>query len=304
VLAAAIAARDRVLVYRPRVSSRTRLVWRDRTGAHAETIALPDGAYRHLALSHDGTMLTVERDALDDASGVWLIDGRRNQNRRLGAGQMSAWTYDDSRVVLSNVRPDGWRLDMRTVAADSIAEPLVSGFQPFVKRIRDVTRHGLLFQCEIAGESWLYYWSFAGGETLRELPVTPRRASHARVSPDERWLAFSATDAGETHVYVTRFPGLGETTRISTFEGTDPQWRSDGRELYYVTPDRSLMAVSVTTGDELAHGAPIPLFHAPLDARSLEIGSAYAPAPDGQRFLVAEVVENDEPRLRVTLNWS
>jgi hypothetical protein len=303
VCAGALAACDRTLVYRPRVSAQTRLVWRDRTGAHRETIALPEGAYRHLALSHDGTMLTVERDALDAASGLWLIDRRRDQTRRLGAGHISAWTRDDSRVVYSNVRGDGWRVYMKTVAADAEAEPLVTGGHPFVKRIRDVTRDGLLFQCEVAGNAALYYWPFSGNDPPQALPVIPQHPSHARVSPDERWLAFSATDAGEMHVYVTRFPDLDETVRVSTSEGTDPQWRSDGRELYYVTLDRTLMAVSATPGDTLELGTPVPLFHVPLDPRSLELSSAYAPAPDGQRFIVAEVVGQDEPRLHVAWNW-
>jgi DNA-binding winged helix-turn-helix (wHTH) protein len=300
--ASAVTACDRVLVYRPRVSARTRLVWRDRTGAHEETIALPEGAYRHLALSHDGTMLTVERDALDDASGLWLIDRPRNQNRRLGAGQMSAWTPDDGRILYSNVRPEGWRIDMKRVAADTEAQALVAGPHPFVKRIRDVTRNGLLFQCEIAGDSWLYYWPFTGGEP-QELPLPVRRPGHARVSPDERWLAFSATDAGETHIYVTAFPDLGETVRVSTSQGTDPQWRGDGRELYYVTLTQTLMAVTVTATDTLTFGSPVPLFHVTLDRRSLELSSAYAPAPDGQRFIVAEANDREEPRLRVRLNW-
>jgi hypothetical protein len=123
------------------------------------------------------------------------------------------------------------------------------------------------------------------------------------VSPDERWLAFSATDAGETHVYIARFPDLGETVRISTFPGTDPQWRSDGLELYYVTLSRTLMAVSVTARDTLEFGPPVPLFHVPLDPRSLKLSSAYAPAPDGQRFIVAEVADQEESRLHVRLNW-
>lgn len=91
---------------------------------------------------------------------------------------------------------------------------------------------------------------------------------------------------------------------MSTFAGTDPQWRSDGRELYDVTMDRTLMAVSVKTGDKLELGTPIPLFHVPLDPRSLALSSAYAPSPDGQRFIVAEVADQEAPRLRVTLDWA
>jgi DNA-binding winged helix-turn-helix (wHTH) protein/Tol biopolymer transport system component len=301
--AGALAAGDRVLVYRPRMSALTRLVWRDRAGTLDETIDLPDGAYRHLALSHDATMLTVEREGHDEASGLWLIDRRRMQNRRLGEGNVSAWTKDDSGVVYSSVRADGWNVDMRTVAGGAEPKTLVAGGPPFVKRIRDVTLDGLVFQCELAGQSSLWYAPFNGAEPPRMLPVAPEYATHARVSPDGRWLAYAATEAGETHVYVARFEDLGGTVRVSTSEGTDPQWRSDGRELYYVTRDRTLMAVSVTAGEAFESSTPAPLFHVPFDPRSVALGSAYAPAPDGLRFMVVEVVDQEEPRLLVTLNW-
>lgn len=120
-----------------------------------------------------------------------------------------------------------------------------------------------------------------------------------RMSPDERWLAFSATDAGETHVYVATFPNLDRTVRISTSQGADPH----GRELYYVTLDRTLMAVNVEIGESLEVGAPVPLFNAPLDPRSLASSSAYAPAADGQRFLLAEAADQEAPRLHVRMSW-
>src|SRR5690606_4649422 len=155
----------------------------------------------------------------------------RNQNRRLGVGHTCAWTRDDSRVVYADVRPEGWRVYMKQVAADTAAEPVVAGSYPFVKRVRDVAGNGLLFQCAIAGGARLYYSPLTGGEEPTELRVAYADPVHARVSPNEQWLAFSATDAGETHVFVTRFPDLGETVRVSTLPGADPQWRRDGREL-------------------------------------------------------------------------
>jgi hypothetical protein len=111
------------------------------------------------------------------------------------------------------------------------------------------------------------------------------------------------TDAGVTEVYVTAFPEPTERWPISTGGGSDPQWRRDGRELYYIASDQTLMAVSVETDPAFVAGTSEPLFRASFDGPSLAFGSAFAPSPDGQQFLVAEAIRDDEPRLIATLNW-
>ena len=58
-----------------------------------------------------------------------------------------------------------------------------------------------------------------------------------------RWLAFTSNVTGESQVYVTSFPVPGEHLRISRNGGSDPQWRDDGRELYYVSTDQTFIAV-------------------------------------------------------------
>jgi Tol biopolymer transport system component len=134
------------------------------------------------------------------------------------------------------------------------------------------------------------------------LPIGGEK-NHARVSPDGRWLAYDSTEAGVQEVYVTAFPEPSERWPISTGGGSDPQWRGDGRELYFIAPEHTLMAVSVDTATVFNAGTPEPLFRAPFDSTSLAFGPAYAPAPDGERFLVAEVIGDDEPHLVATLNW-
>src|SRR5260370_6415618 len=49
----------------------------------------------------------------------------------------------------------------------------------------------------------------------------------------------------KNEIYVTAFPEPLGSTRISTDGGVQPEWRRDGRELFYRTPDRKLMAVPV-----------------------------------------------------------
>ena len=54
-------------------------------------------------------------------------------------------------------------------------------------------------------------------------------------------------------------PASGVKWRLSTNSGRTPQWRDDGRDLYY-TPDNKLMAVEVRLGAEVKYGTPKELF--------------------------------------------
>ena len=64
------------------------------------------------------------------------------------------------------------------------------------------------------------------------------------------------------------------------------------------------MAVPVLTGPAFGHDTPVPLFRTSFEPFSLTFGSVYTPAPDGQRLLVVETIEPDEPRLVVSMRWS
>jgi len=131
------------------------------------------------------------------------------------------------------------------------------------------------------------------------------------VSPDGRWIAYTAEGTGVPEVYVTSFPVPSTRWRISTNGGVDPQWRQDGRELYYVAGHNTLMAVPVRTGASFEFGRTQPLFPILPDTADLGgLGAIYAPAPDGQRFVVTESrsaqspVGVEEMLLTVTMNWS
>ena len=178
-------------------------------------------------------------------------------------------------------------------------EVLFEAPTPATKRIRDVTQDVVLVHDN--HDFWVLPLS-GTGQPYR-LPIEGNK-NHARVSPDGRWLAYDATAAGMREVYVTAFPDAAERWPISTGGGSDPQWRGDGRELYFIAPDHTLMAVSVDTATAFNAGAPEPLFRAPFDRTSLAFGPVYAPAPDGQRFVVAEATGDSEPHLVAMLNWT
>ncbi len=93
---------------------------------------------------------------------------------------------------------------------------------------------------------------------------TPVGEFNGRISPDGRWVAYGSNESGRIEVFVQSFPVPGNKRRISTSGGNAPMWRQDGRELYFVTEDHTLMAVSVTprSAGSLEFSSPSRLFQA------------------------------------------
>jgi hypothetical protein len=107
-------------------------------------------------------------------------------------------------------------------------------------------------------------------------------------------------------VYVDRFPDRGAKRLVSTRGGRWPRWASDGSELFYVSPDNQLMAVTVTaTSDRLEVAVPRPLF-AVRPRPSVRLDAyPYDVSPDGQRFVVNTLMEDTtSTTITLVLNWT
>jgi hypothetical protein len=91
-------------------------------------------------------------------------------------------------------------------------------------------------------------------------------------------------------------------TLISIAGGAFPRWRHDGRELFYLTPDNTLMAAAVNgQGREFQVGTVRPVF-----TRAHPSGGTYPydVSPDGQRFLDTTLLEAQESSITVVTNWT
>ena len=122
-----------------------------------------------------------------------------------------------------------------------------------------------------------------------------------RLSPDGRWLAYSATDSGRQELYVTAFPsGKGRWQRSQEGAGSPPVWRADGKELYYLGSDGILHAAVVNTkGNEFEVENSRALFA----IRFASISCPFDVSPDGQRFLFAVPPEIPSSPMVLVLNW-
>jgi hypothetical protein len=134
------------------------------------------------------------------------------------------------------------------------------------------------------------------------LTETPFNEAFPVFSPDGRWFAYVSDESGNTQVYVQPFPPTGRKFLVSRDGGTQPLWRRDGRELYFLTQDATLYGVTVVTVPEFEAGIPQRLFASP--APTFTGSRAYAVSRDGQRFLFAAVAQVSTAPLHVVLNWS
>jgi hypothetical protein len=117
-------------------------------------------------------------------------------------------------------------------------------------------------------------------------------------------VAYSSDESGKAEIYIQSFPTPGRKRVISTNGGFEPEWRKDGRELYYLAPDRKLMAVTMASSPSgVEVSIPRALFEAP-EVQPFIGRAQYAVLDNGQRFLFNARYENAEPRsINVIFNW-
>ena len=131
----------------------------------------------------------------------------------------------------------------------------------------------------------------------------PSEETCGEFSPDGRWLAYVSNESGREEVYVQAFtPSSLHSGRwqISTFGGSAPRWRRDGRELFYIASDQKLMAAPVASNGTFQAGPPKPLFQ----TRSSGF-LRYDVTANGQRFLVNTTLVDPSSSLpTVVLNWT
>ena len=141
--------------------------------------------------------------------------------------------------------------------------------------------------------------------TRRVVANTPAEETLAQFSPDGRWVAYQTNESGRFEVVVQPFPEVGGKWQVSTAGGAAPRWRADGKELYFLAPDATMMAVPVTAaGASFEAGTPVALF----PTRIVDGGTVaqnrpqYAVARDG-RFLINQPVADAGAPITLILNW-
>lgn len=290
----------------------TQLIWFDRAGKNLGPLEV-EGAYTEQQLSPDGKRIVATRG---DAAGrdLWMIDIARRTPTRFTfdpASELSpVWSPRGDTVVFASNRTGThylYKKSSRMAGGDILLSKTERGAYP-----DDWSKDGRFILYEQTGtetkfDIWILELS-AEGMPLRPPSVflqTKFDESHAQFSPDGRFVAYVSNESGRAEVYVQNFPGQDGKWQISTDGGDQPQWRRDGKELFYIAADKTLMAVSVSTGDALEAGVPVPLFKTRVPSPTISTDkNHYLVTADGQRFLVSQLEDRNTQPITVVLNWA
>ena len=122
------------------------------------------------------------------------------------------------------------------------------------------------------------------------------------LAPHGNWVAYGSFESGRSEITVASFPSFREKRQISIDGGLLPQWRNDGREIFFLSPDGMLMSADIRLGSQIEVEVPKPLF------KIVEAGSRtypYAASGDGQRFLATEDAQKGQlAPFMVVVNWT
>lgn len=145
-----------------------------------------------------------------------------------------------------------------------------------------------------AGVSRLVLVPASGGEVMPFLagPDSKTSLSNGQISPDGTWVAYASNESGDWEIYVTTFPGAVGKWQVSRGGGTEPRWRGDGKEIFYLGAKGTLTAVPVSTEGTFSTGTATSLFQIrgrmPISSSDLV---TYDVAKDGKRFLINRYVK-------------
>jgi Tol biopolymer transport system component len=282
-----------LMAYRTGAGSYQRqLAWFDARGSQLETVGEP-GDLSAFHPSPDGRSVAITVGTTGTFDDIWILEVTRGLRTRFTFGQGThrnpVWSPDGRSLVFASSRSG--HLDIYRKSVDGA-----------------VGSEELLYADERAKQPWS--WSPDGKhllftatdpKTKQDLLILPMTGDRKPVafaqtefseaqgvfSPDGRWIAYVSDESGTAEIYAAPFPGPGGKRLISTRQagvgqGGVPMWRPDGKEIFYIAPDRSLMAVEVTVeGTTLEPGLPRVLF-GPILAVG---GRNYAVSADGKRFL-------------------
>jgi Tol biopolymer transport system component len=291
------------------------LTWFDRSGRMSGTVGEPS-QYVGFALSPDERRIAVTSgspDATQPNRDIWILDAARGVRSRQtfdpGIDEGPVWSPDGTRIAFGSERSGKFSLRQKVVDGTAADETLIehagSG-QGASLSPNDWSADGRFIAYTVttafprASDVWVL--PLFGDRKPFPVAQTAFFENSGVFSPDGRWIAYSSNEAGQTNVYVQPFPAGIAKYQVSRDGGMGPHWRRDGRELFYVGGDGTIMAVRIDASGQFRAGEPEALFFSDALNNSF---FQWAVAGDGKRFLLnARPQQSSSMPLSVVMNWT
>lgn len=294
----AAAENGTLLYYNNAGGSLSVLTWVDRTGKELGRFGVPH-VMANPTISPDGSRIALDvSNPREYTVDIWIESVKGEGSKRITFNPSEdvtpMWSRNGDFVAYRSSAPvqgllvkaaSGLEKERRVGQFPSADDMLANSWAPDDKKI-------LATQYDSAG-SHLVLVESDGSSQAAYLQGQGSQA-YGMISPDGKWVAYDSNELGSWEVYVSTFPAGQGKWQISRGGGTEPRWRGDSKEIYYVDPKGVLMSVPILGGTEFSAGTPSPLFqvHARPQISSTDIFT-YDVAKDGQKFLVNRYVKPD-----------
>jgi len=288
-------------------SGEQQLTWFDRTGRKLGEVGGVD-FYTNPALSPDGKRLAVGvGDYFAKKRDIWVFDLVRGGSSRLTfdpADDFNPTWSPDGRYIAFGSDRKGKRDLYRKLASGTGDDELLFENATDSKAPDSWSQDGryIWVTFQVPGKSDNIYLFTVADRKMEKYLATSFAEDKAHLSPDGRWLAYRSNESGHDEIYLQPFPADGERWQVSTAGGTEPQWRNDGKELFFLA-GKALTAVDIkAAGKSVEIGIPHKLFDA--NVPTISVRNRYLATGDGQKFLVVSQEEQlDATGFDVILNW-
>ena len=284
-----------VLVFQSSADSASRLVWYDQSGKEAGQLS--DVGYADPNLSPDGRFLAVSSD--DQHNGKHFIrvyDFKRGISTRLtsnGDEHYPVWSRDGKQIAY---RTGGIAGDCYEVPADGSGPPKILLKSDVRAGPQDWSPDGRLMFMTVSDQhpfpSLAVY-----SPSDHKIESFAAEGVEAKFSPDGKWVVYVGPGRG---ILVEPFPGPGRRIQVSTGAAAQPRWSQDGRQIFFIQPDRKLIAVGFDPSAGTA-GTPRVLFQTRITAERIA-NWQYDVAPDG-RFIINSLPSNAASPLTLITGW-
>ena len=309
---AVTASQNGRIVYSPEgFESDLELMTTDRTGNPVSTFRA-NGTTTMLRVSPDGKKVALAELTVDKATaGVWIHDLASHLSTRLVLTDASyaspTWSPDGTQVAFASTKSGPFNMYVKALSGGEEEKSIHTS--PDDERPRSWSPDGkyLVYDRRATarrGVSEVMVLPLNGaGEPYSLLNALYANQS-GQVSPDGKWITFSANQTGKTEIYVTTFPKAKGLWQVTTTGGASPKWRYDGLALFYVGSDGVIKSTDVKAGaDSFQVGASTDVMQ-----RHLSPGVTEAPFdvfPDGQHFMIGSVREGKlHSPLTLITNWT
>jgi Tol biopolymer transport system component/tRNA A-37 threonylcarbamoyl transferase component Bud32 len=283
------------------------LIWMDRIGKRLGTASGKPGEFFQMNISPDEKTVALQIGD-NSKSDIWLQDLERGVLSRFtfrpGVNRNAIWSSDGNRLVYAVQNLGAYSFDIYQKAAGGNGQEellLHTGINGFPLDWSPDGKWIVYQQTDQKTGLDLWLLPLDGDRTPVPYLQTPFDEQNARFSPDGKWMVYQSNESGRSQIYVQSVPASGTKYQISASGGTVPKWRRDGKELFYMSADRKLMAVPMKLGATVEAGTPQALFPLPPTGNNI-----YAPLRDGQRFLVNVAAGGDAAAIQaitVVTNW-